>query len=300
MEIKAKIEYAKGDGHPIVRAAIKGKNGVPYFGNLLIDTGAECCLLNKSVLPLLEPSTIHEDMKKTLYSFQSDGDEHYGVDLTFKMGHGEFTELFYVNERMEFDYMIDEFIGLVGAAFLYKHGLVVDFSNDTLHSSCLDGEIEISRCDFFFPMTFGFACYRVPVVGFLGNEKEFIMIADSGADDTVLTKHAIEVGGLQHKGIGKRDHIVGINNHLTDVAVYDVELSLASISEQEGEFKICYYHDAVLVDENRMHLEDGFTDPDGNAAEPISGLLSSSFMHKHKWVLDFGFGAIYSEKNNKL
>ena len=42
---------------------------------------------------------------------------------------------------------------------------------------------------------------------------------------------------------------------------------------------------------------DGLKDGEGNDLVPVSGMLSSNFMLKNKWVLDFGTGVMYQRKD---
>jgi len=39
---------------------------------------------------------------------------------------------------------------------------------------------------------------------------------------------------------------------------------------------------------------EGLKAPEGNDLMPVSGMLSSDFMLRNKWVLDFGTGVMYS------
>ena len=41
---------------------------------------------------------------------------------------------------------------------------------------------------------------------------------------------------------------------------------------------------------------DGLKNAEGNDLMPVSGMLSSDFMLRNKWVLDFGAGVMYQRK----
>ena len=69
-DFEAKLRSVNEVKFPLVKAAFKGKDGNVYIGMMLIDTGSVDCILNKSVLSLIDSSLIREDDKRssTLYS----------------------------------------------------------------------------------------------------------------------------------------------------------------------------------------------------------------------------------------
>ena len=79
-----------------------------------------------------------------------------------------------------------------------------------------------------------------------------------------------------------------------DTSMQEVNLCVLSIGGTEQEPKLCSYKDKVQVVVEHKYLMDNLNDSAGNELLPISGLLSSAFMLEHKWVLDFGAGALYS------
>lgn len=120
-EFETKLRSVNEVKFPLVKAAFKGKDGNMYIGMMLIDTGSVDCILNKSVLSLIDSSLIREDDKKVFHSVQSDANICQGVDFTFKMGNEVFSDIFYVNEEIDFNQMFEVFIGIIGHDFLRKH-----------------------------------------------------------------------------------------------------------------------------------------------------------------------------------
>lgn len=195
-DFEAKLRSVNEVKFPLVKAGFKGKDGNVYIGMMLIDTGSVDCILNKSVLSLIDSSLIREDDKKVIHSIQSDANTCQGVDFTFKMGNEVFSDIFYVNEEIDFNQMFEGFIGIIGHEFLRKHQLVLDYSSKTLHGSY--GNFgNPSDYDFFFPMEYGIKQYNIPVVGLVYGTKEYIMVADSGANDNVITQFVIDESGYQ-------------------------------------------------------------------------------------------------------
>lgn len=292
-DFEAKLRSVNEVKFPLVKAAFKGKDGNVYIGMMLIDTGSVDCILNKSVLSLIDSSLIREDDKKVIHSIQSDANTCQGVDFTFKMGNEVFSDIFYVNEEIDFNQKFEGFIGIIGHEFLRKHQLVLDYSSKTLHGSY--GNLgNPSDYDFFFPMEYGIKQYNIPVVGLVYGTKEYIMVADSGANDTVITQFVIDESGASANAESGNGSVVGFNNKPMDTSIQEVNLCLLSIGGTEQEPKLCSYKDNVQVVGEHKYLMDNLKNSDGNELPPISGLLSSAFMLEHKWVLDFGAGVMYS------
>ncbi len=292
-EFEAKLRSVNEVKFPLVKAAFKGKDGNVYIGMMLIDTGSVDCILNKSVLSLIDSSLIREDDKKVIHSIQSDANTCQGVDFTFKTGNEVFSDIFYVNEEIDFNLMFEGFIGIIGHEFLRKHQLVLDYSSKTLHGSYSNLG---NPCDydFFFPMEYGIKQYNIPVVGLVYGNKEYIMVADSGANDTVITQFVIDESGASANAESGNGSVVGFNNKPMDTSIQEVNLCLLSIGGTEQEPRLCTYKDRVQTISEHKYLMDNLKDSDGNELPPISGLLSSAFMLEHKWVIDFGTGVMYS------
>lgn len=283
---------------PIVKAAFKGQDDKIYVGAMMIDTGSVNCILNKSVLPLLGDDARINERSMTIHSVQHKGVECQAYSFSFRMGNGMFSDTFFVNSEMNFDQMFDfPFIGIVGYRFLINHGLVLDYETETLHSSL--GTIEGVNEDyaFFFPMSFGLKNYNIPVVGLVCDNKEYVLVADSGANTTILTKHMVEEAGIVESWSSEKGNVTCFTNETIDAAYCDVTLSLISIGGTAENPKIFHTADCVQVTDEYPYLMDGFRDSEGNDILPISGLLSSAFMLKNKWVLDFCTGIMFQRNN---
>ena len=158
----------------------------------MIDTGSVNCILSKSVLPYLNDNAAIEGKTMKIHSVQGKGVECQGYSLSFRIGNGVFSDTFYVNKDMDFSQMFNgPFIGIIGHEFLRNNNIVLDYETETLHAS--EGTIEGNPEEyaFFFPMSYGLKQYNIPVVGLVYGDKEYLMVADSGANDTVITKHSL-------------------------------------------------------------------------------------------------------------
>lgn len=264
---------------------------------MMIDTGSVNCILNKSVLPYLNDDAAIEGKTMKIHSVQGRGVECQGYSLSFRIGNGVFSDTFYVNNDMDFSQMFDgPFIGIIGHEFLRRNNIVLDYETETLHAS--EGTIEGNPEDyvFFFPMSYGLKQYNIPVVGLVYGDKEYLMVADSGANDTVITKHLMDDAGICVRQLGDDGTVTCFTTDMLETELYDVTLSIISVGGTPECPKLYTQNDKVQVISNCQYIMDGLKDAEGNDLMPISGMLSSNFMHKNKWVLDFGTGVMCQRK----
>lgn len=283
---------------PIVKAAFKGKDEQIYIGVMIIDTGSVNCILNKSVLPYLNDDAVIDGKTKKIHSVQSKGVVCQGYSLSFRIGNGVFSDTFYVNKDMNFDQIFDcPFIGIIGHELLRRNNIVLDYETETLHTS--DGTVEGNPEDyaFFFPMSYGLKQYNIPVVGLVYGDKEYLMVADSGANDTVITKHLMDDARICVKHLDNDGTVTCFTTDTWETASYDVTLSIISVGGTPECPKLYTRNDKAQVISNCQHIMEGLKDAEGNDLMPVSGMLSSNFMLKNKWVLDFGTGAMFQRKN---
>lgn len=282
---------------PIVKAAFKGKDDQIYIGFMLIDTGSVNCILNKSVLPYLNVAAAIEGKTKKIHSVQGKGVECQGYSLSFRIGNGVFSDTFYVNKEMDFSKMFaGAFIGIIGHEFLRQNNIVLDYEMETLHAST--GKIEGKPEDyaFFFPMSFGLKQYNIPVVGLVYGDKEYLMVADSGSNDTVITKHMMDEAGICVRRLDNDGTVTCFSTDTLETALYDVTLSIISVGGTPECPKLYTQNDKVQVISNCQYIMEELKDAEGNNLMPVSGMLSSDFMLRNKWVLDFGTEVMFQRK----
>lgn len=298
MKFETKLKTLKTNNSPLIKAAFQGKDGNVYFGIILIDTGSFDCILNKSVLQLLDESAVRKGEKQYITSIYGDGNECQAVDFTFKMGHNhEFNDVFYVNDTFDFNLIQDGVIGLVGSKFLMKHRLTLDYANETLHTT--KGTYTMPNdCEFFFPMEFGLKNYGLPVVGIISGENEYVMLTDSGADRSIMTRHMVDEAGMScEKDIGN-GFVTIFSSRKMKTTVKKVKFNLLSVGGTEDDPKLYPCEDYVLIIDEHPYIQENLKDSEGEELLPISGMLSNAFMHEHKWILDFGTGMIYCDKQH--
>ena len=86
----AKLRDIEQVGFPIVKAAFKGKDGNVYVGAMMVDSGSVHCILNKSVLSLIDESSVIDGKTMDIHSVQGKGVKCQGVSFNFKIGCGEY------------------------------------------------------------------------------------------------------------------------------------------------------------------------------------------------------------------
>lgn len=293
----AKLRDIQETKFPIVKAAFKGKGDQIHIGVMMIDTGSVNCILDKSVLPYLADDAAIEGKTMKIHSVQSKGVECKGYSLSFRIGNGVFSDTFYVNKDMDFSQIFDgPFIGIIGHEFLRQNNIVLDYETETLHAST--GSIEGNPEDyvFFFPMSFGLKQYNIPVVGLVYGDKEYLMVADSGTNDTVITKHLMDDAGICVRHLDNDGTVTCFTTDTMETALCDVTLSIISVGGTPECPKLYTQNDKVQVISNCQYIMEGLKDVKGNDLMPISGMLSSVFMLRNKWVLDFGTGVMFQRK----
>lgn len=296
---EAKLRNIHEAKFPIVKAAFKGNDNQIYIGAMLIDTGSDNCILNKSILPYLCDDAKITGKTKMIHAVQNKGVECQAYSFSFRMGNGMFNDTFYVNNEMDFDKLLGcAFIGIIGYKFLINHSLVLDYETETLHTS--PGSIEGNNEDysFLFPMSYGFKKYNIPVVGLVSGDKEYVLIADSGANTTVVTKHMITDAGIKPIWNEEKGCLTNFTSESVSAGFCNIDLPIISIGGTAESPKLYVRKDYVQVMDGYNHIMEDLKDPDGKKVLPISGMLSSAFMLENKWVLDFGIGAMYAKSQN--
>ena len=122
------------------------------------------------------------------------------------------------------------------------------------------------------------------------------MVADSGANDTVITKHLMDDAGICVKHLGDDGTVTCFTTDTLESALYDVKLSIISVGGTPDDPKLYTQNGKAQVISNCQYIMEGLKDAEGNDLMPVSGMLSSDFMLRNKWVLDFGAGVIYQRK----
>lgn len=278
-------------GFPFVEASFVCKTGKVLHGLFLIDSGAGENVFNHEAMRTIDESWIEEDTH-LLCGMDNKGEACKGLKLKINVGGLCSEEHFRISHNIDWTACFGKntIIGLLGAGYLAKHGLTFDFDTNSLHSSA-PTEFDYSRYSFACPMDFGFQLYGVPIVCFEKEGREYFCVADSGADMNVLTQNAMEQGADEffHK-TDDNSTVVGIGIH-AETSYAKIKMKLISIGKKEGEV-------VNITDEDDFRILEGrecFASCEDESAPVLSGLFSTLFMKKRKWILDFKLGVIYAK-----
>lgn len=280
---------------PMLTARFKGKDGLWHNGVMVVDTGSIHCILNSSVLSYVNPD-FKNGRKMQIHTMDNGRTEFSCVNLSFMIDDQSFEEEFWSNEDVKIQLVPNiHVIGIVGVRFLVKHSLVVDFEAKSVHAAVEKFSEDINSFDFFFPMDGGINVFGIPVVCMTADGKnDYALAVDTGANQTIITKHAIDEGKFTIRYLKENSSVHSLNSVLQmDCGV--ITMKLVCIDGELENPKTCDFEEDVLVADSN----DLMVDPSENngLAFPLSGLLAASFMLKHKWILDFSRKIIYGNEN---
>ena len=261
--------------YPFIEGAFICKSGKYLNGFFLIDSGSSDSVFNHEAMHLLEEGSIRGD-KCHLYAINNKGEECVLADVKIKIGDVECDELFSISHNLDFKGMFGEnrIIGVLGARFMHKYGLVLDYAQQRVRSSELNSFSDAGKT-FVCPMLAGFRTYGIPLVCLTNGEDDVLCVADSGSNINTLTKYAMEKVANSYKHIAgqKKMHTIS-GESITDLA--KVDFSLLSVKGKEDETRCHYVSDSDVFQIITEHEHICWSD--NEEIPPISGLISSEFM----------------------
>lgn len=276
--------------YPFIEGAFLCKSGKYLNGFFLVDSGSSDNILNQDVVRLLTGDSISGD-KRLVCAVNNEGEECELADVKIKIGDIECTERFGISHNLDFKSMFGEnsIIGVLGAGFMRQHGLVLDYAQQCVRSSELTSFSEEGKI-FVCPMNAGFHAYGIPLVCLTKGEDDFFCVADSGCSNSALTQYAMEKVAISYERINGQQTMFTISGEET-TNIAKVNFSLLSINDDEIKSNLLPNTDVFLITTGQKHI----CWCDNKNIPPISGLISSEFMLRNKWILDFNVGYIYAE-----
>ena len=275
---------------PFIEGSFICKNGKYLDGFFLVDSGSSDNVFNKEAMHLLSEDSIKSD-KRHLYAINNEGEECEQANVKIKIGNIECIEPFSISHNLDFKGMFGDnnIIGVLGARFMHLYGLVLDYAQRCVRSSELNDFSGAGKA-FVCPMLAGFKTYGIPLVCLTNGEDDVLCVADSGSNINTLTKYAMEKAACSYKHIAGQKSMHTISGEsITDLA--KVDFSLLSVKGKDND-TICHLvsdSDVFQIITEHEHI----CWSNDEEIPPISGLISSEFMLRNKWVLDFNVGFIY-------
>lgn len=274
--------------YPFVEGSFRAKNGKMLNGLFLVDTGSDNSIFNYKAKHLLGEDII-STQKQNVTAMYNEGEYCPIANIDIMVGDQVSNECFIISQNLDFEKKFSGalIIGVLGIQYLVKHKLILDLETEVLSDKGFNPDKD-EAYSFFFPMEYGIKTYNIPIVGMLNNDKEYLLVADTGCDLSVMAATALKEGMLNYEITKERGIVEGIAG-VKETQYADAKFELLSLGDEKGKTKLVPYNEIVqFVEENFIA-----THPDGETP-PLSGLLSNEFMIRNKWILDFKYGVIYS------
>lgn len=294
--INVEILRVEGDLDPFVKVDYMDKDAQEHTGLMILDSCSNLNFLSKEMIDCVGTLCKQEGEATNILTATGEEVAARVVWFSFVLGGVQFHEKFCINDN-HFPEMGGEFpiIGIIGNEFMQQYRLAIDYSNFTLHTSHVSPDnLAISDCGFFFPIATGLKNYNVPVLCMGQGDLEIIAMADTAATDNVISAPALSDDGFHAEYLGNTDIINGLTGSIeAKDAVLDFDLlTLREEDDDTIPFKDVFnVHPQYLIEP-----AEGVCDENGEQLPPVEALISSPFMAKEGWVLDFGAKIIYKRK----
>lgn len=291
--IRVEMIRMEGGVAPFVQVSYIGKDAQERTGLFLLDSGSNENILSSEVVDVMGSLCVIVDGVKTIASM-AEVVKASQVSFPFVLGGNQYNETFCIS-KMSFTLEGITVIGIIGNRFLQQHGLVIDFHNNTLHTSEINSSnFSSSDCAFFFPMIMGLKFYGIPVLPIMQNGKELVTLVDTGANENVVANQALIDNDFNYKRLEGNDVIEGLSGQVT-VDEAEVCFNLLLINDDDvTELSHCEHF--KVLPRNILTLPDGVCDTNGKQLPPIEVVLGFPFMARERWILDFGAKLIYKLK----
>jgi hypothetical protein len=221
------------------------------------------------------------------------------ADFSFAFGGVQFHETFCINDHRLPHIKGDlPLVGILGNKFMLKHRLVIDYSDFTIHNSNANPEnLAVSDCDLFVPMGYGLVNYGIPLLAMTQGENQIFSMVDTGASFNIIAKQTITDNGFECQYLGVSDSISGLGASETEAEDAMVEYKIETMKDGDGSLdEISYNSQFKVISHYPYTPSQGSCDKNGNALLPVEAIISSPFMAKEGWVLDFGADIVYRRK----
>lgn len=301
-KINVKMFRIAGDEASLVKVDFLDKDAQEHSGLFLLDSCSNDNMLSTGMADSIGIPYMLGDKTKNVGTSSGDVVTLKCAEFSFALGGTQFHESFCLVDR-ELPKVAGDtpLIGILGNIFMLENRLVIDYSDFSFHTSDVSpANLSISDCDFFVPMGIGLEHYSLPVLPIKQGDMEILSLADTGATHNIITKQTINNYGFDCLYLEGKDSIMGIGGEVEAEEAL-VGFNLLSLAECEDFVNESSYRSHFkVVPHYLMTPPEGQCDANGEQLPPIEALISSSFMAKQGWVLDFGAEIIYRRKSPAL
>ena len=302
-KISAKMFRIVGDLAPLIIVDYVDKDAQEHSALMMLDSCSTVNVLSSeianSVGILSKRDNENEDIITSINTVVSLN----SADFSFAFGGVQFHETFCINDHHLPHIKGDlPLIGILGNKFMLKHRLVIDYSDFTIHNTNANPEnLAVSDCDLFVPMGYGLVYYGIPLLAMTQGEKQVFTMADTGASFNVIAKQTINDNGFECQYLGGTDSISGLGGSETEAENAMVKYKIETMKDGDGSLdEISYNSQFKVIPHYPYTLPQGSCDKKGNPLPPVEAVISSPFMAKEGWVLDFGADIVYKRKSAAL
>ena len=297
--IDVKLFRIEGDLVPFVEVSYLDKQNKNSKGLFLIDSASTDNFLSKEIVDKAVEIRKIEGKKTNIQTIANEVISAENVNFSFCIGEHPLQDVFcIVTKAFPARVVGEEVLGILGLKFLRTYGMVLDYSNFTLHTSCLDqASFNPAECEYFFLFLLGLDYYGLPVVCLKQNGKEIVTLIDTGATNNIIAEKTVTENNFICTRLQEKEIINGISGSFeAENAI--IRFNLMSLTAEEsteiekrGRFSISpHYIYQPSQDECKSA---------GEQLPPIEGLLAAPFIAENRWVMDFKAGIVYKNKCGK-
>lgn len=297
--IDVKLFRIEGDLVPFVEVSYLDKQNKNSKGLFLIDSASTDNFLSKEIVDKAVEIRKIEGKKTNIQTIANEFISAENVNFSFCIGEHPLQDVFCIATKAFPARVVgEEVLGILGLKFLRTYAMVLDYSNFTLHTSCLDqASFNPAECEYFFPMQLGLDYYGLPVVCLKQNGKEIVTLIDTGATNNIIAEKTVTENSFICTRLQEKEIINGISGSFeAENAI--IRFNLMSLTAEEsteiekrGRFSISpHYIYQPSQDECKSA---------GEQLPPIEGLLAAPFIAENRWVMDFKAGIVYKNKCGK-
>lgn len=302
-KMSVKMYRVVGDLAPIVRVDYVDKDAHEHSALMILDSCSTVNVLSPEIANCIGILNKKDHENEDIITSTNTVVSLNGSDFSFAFSGVQFHEPFCINNH-RLPHIKGELplIGILGNKFMLKHRLVIDYSDFTIHNSNANSEnLAISDCDLFVPMGYGLVYYGIPLLAMIQGEKQIFTMADTGASFNVIAKRTINDNGFEYQYKGETDSISGLGGSETEAENAIVRFKLETMKAGDGTFDdISYNSQFKVIPHYPYTLPEGSCDKNGLPLPPVEAIISSPFMAKEGWVLDFGADVVYKRKQASL
>ena len=284
------------DLNPFVKVEFVDKDAEEHVGLMMLDSGSNVNLLSSGADRYIGDLCRHDDTELEITDSVGETIIADYVHFSFAFGGKQFNEDFGIDMDCHLGYVDDlPVIGLLGIKFMQRHGLVIDYSDFTVHTSDIHQTgLCANECDFIFPMEIGLKNYGVPVLAIHHEKTDVAVLADTGSSANVVSTHCISQCDLKCEYWDENDTLNGLKGS-SEARWANVNFRLLTLRGKKVDS--IPFHESFMV--INKHVAEGYVFND-DVSQPIDGLIGSPFMAKHGWTLDFAQKLIYKRNCQTL